>query len=178
MPTFFIRLVILALVLSCTKKKEEPVVEQPAPTQPAKKSMEPPQDKLHQTMKFEVDENGGMFEKKKKNPIAIMKLQAIKNAKSQHTKDKFNKDKAFKLYTAHCKRCHGENGEGDGPEARRLAIAPTNFKEWDLKYGSELEELVYSTTYGQGEGEMPGYRNELSEAEIWLVSRLVKEWIP
>lgn len=35
------------------------------------------------------------------------------------------------LYAAHCKTCHGDRGEGDGPGAAGLLPAPTNLAEHD-----------------------------------------------
>ena len=31
------------------------------------------------------------------------------------------------IYEEHCFRCHGLNGEGDGPEADSLIVRPANF---------------------------------------------------
>ncbi|MGE5207214.1 MAG: c-type cytochrome [Chlamydiota bacterium] len=41
-----------------------------------------------------------------------------------------------RVYLAHCTRCHGEQGQGDGPEAARYRPPPPNFAEMRPSYAA------------------------------------------
>ncbi len=41
-----------------------------------------------------------------------------------------------RVYLAHCTRCHGERGQGDGPEAARYRPAPSSFAEMRPTYAA------------------------------------------
>ncbi len=163
----------LFLTISCTKKNKTPAPSSPAtPSNP-----QLPMDSVHQSTKYNATEDGAMFEKERLSPMDKMKMKEIVNEKEKYQSLPFDKPKAMAVFLANCSRCHGNDGKGNGPEANDLPIAPTNLKEWDLKFGSSLPDLVYTVSYGRSDNEMPRFRTTLSKDQIWLVARLVESWI-
>ncbi|SMF49688.1 c-type cytochrome [Pseudobacteriovorax antillogorgiicola] len=160
---------------SCTRcsQSQEPEADAPADT------VEAPQDEVHSMAKptGQPDEDGAIFEKKKVTPVQILKMKEIENDGQDFAYTKDNTDKGKAIYMAQCSRCHGVEGRGDGPEERQLSIAPTNLREWELKFGSSIEDLVYTINYGRSEGEMPAFRDQLSEEDIWTVAYYVEAWV-
>ena len=47
-----------------------------------------------------------------------------------------------RVYVAHCTRCHGEQGQGDGPEAARYQPAPSNFAEMRPSYAAAARVIA------------------------------------
>jgi mono/diheme cytochrome c family protein len=70
------------------------------------------------------------------------------------------------LYEENCASCHGESGEGDGPEAADLPLSPTVFTDQESMAdvtGAELFEAI-----GAGvEPSMPAFADQLTEDERW-----------
>lgn len=78
---------------------------------------------------------------------------------------------------AECTKCHGENGEGDGPSADELKddwghpIKPADFTTGRFKSGPSPRDLYRSIATGIGGTPMASFVDSLSEEEIWhLVS--------
>ena len=46
------------------------------------------------------------------------------------------------IYQQHCLRCHGSNGNGEGPEAAYLTVPPANFLSDRSRLKSDLELLT------------------------------------
>jgi mono/diheme cytochrome c family protein len=47
-----------------------------------------------------------------------------------------------RVYVAHCTRCHGERGQGDGPEAGRHQPPPSNFAEMRPSYAAAARVIA------------------------------------
>jgi mono/diheme cytochrome c family protein len=169
------RLLLLSLVLVTSlmsgcqcEPTEQPDIEKPADTMM-------PQDETHINMsQFQTFED--VKNSKKMSPIQKKALKDIEQKVEAFTQKPNELPEVKGLYLAHCARCHGQEGFGDGPEEDNLGIAPTNFREWDFKYTNELAQIVFSITFGRGEGEMPGFGNTLAEDEIWALAYMVQEW--
>jgi cytochrome c oxidase cbb3-type subunit 2 len=78
---------------------------------------------------------------------------------------------------AECLKCHGENGEGDGPGVDELKddwghpIKPPDFTAGRYKSGTSPQDLYRSIAIGMGGTPMPSFLDSLSEEDIWhLVS--------
>jgi cytochrome c oxidase cbb3-type subunit 2 len=78
---------------------------------------------------------------------------------------------------AECFKCHGENGEGDGPDADKMKddwgqpIKPADFTAGRFKSGPSPLDLYRTIATGIGGTPMPSFLDSLSEEEIWhLVS--------
>ncbi|NRA64849.1 MAG: cytochrome c [Pseudobacteriovorax sp.] len=172
---------------TCSQQKEETSGEV-ATVEAEKPFKAMPSDEVHSKLKKDVPvqlksapnitagENGELFVKPKKTPITIIRMQGIANQEKTALKEPYQPKKADSIYQANCSRCHGVDGKGEGPMANDLAIAPTNLREWEYKFGFSLHEIVYTLTYGQSEGEMPSFRKTLSERELWLVAKMVADW--
>jgi mono/diheme cytochrome c family protein len=86
-------------------------------------------------------------------------------------------ERGRQLYAAHgCAVCHGPDGHGDGPTARRLALSPRDLSDPRLYVqGAGAAAVARSIRAGTRSGAMPAFR-DLSEPEAadiaaWIVSR-------
>ncbi len=79
------------------------------------------------------------------------------------------------VYAAECAKCHGETGQGDGPEMiqdNRNAAALT-----DVAGLATVDDSAYLTTIREGVGtEMPAYQGKLSDADIHAVAAYAREF--
>lgn len=81
-----------------------------------------------------------------------------------------------KLYLQHCTRCHGDTGRGNGPDAVRLGIPPARLVQVGngmLEKDAFLFWIIAEggTNFG---GQMPQFKDLLSENEIWKVMLFLK----
>jgi mono/diheme cytochrome c family protein len=83
------------------------------------------------------------------------------------------------LYGHFCADCHGENGEGDGPNAEFLPVQPVSHA--DPSYMSErpddsLFDAIYSGGYIMDLSQMmPPYGRTLDREQIWSLVRYLRE---
>lgn len=77
------------------------------------------------------------------------------------------------LYELHCARCHGAQGLGDGPKARDLTVAPTNFQDPGFATKSD-EQIVRSIEFGEVRSPMHAWRGRLTDQEIRTVAAYVR----
>jgi mono/diheme cytochrome c family protein len=69
------------------------------------------------------------------------------------------------IYEERCVNCHGENGDGKGPKAGELSLAPTNFTDAQ-KLGEATDgELFWKIS--EGHRPMPGFKKKLSDEQRW-----------
>lgn len=89
----------------------------------------------------------------------------------------------LELYVTYCQGCHGTRGEGDGPVASLLKVAPADLTRLVEKYGEFPEELVASTVDGRamveshGSREMPVWGNVWNNPEDPLAEERLREQI-
>ena len=74
-----------------------------------------------------------------------------------------------KVFTDKCKKCHGPNGLGDGPDAD-----PDHAEEMNLTNPKRADRnpdgvVFYKVTNGRRSPKMPAFKDELSKEEIWSV---------
>lgn len=77
------------------------------------------------------------------------------------------------LYQANCASCHGEQGEGDGPEAANLESQPTDFTDQARMADRSAQDLFQTTTEGVAPA-MPAFGDQLSEAERWTLTAYLR----
>ncbi len=77
------------------------------------------------------------------------------------------------FYASNCAICHGETGEGDGPAASGLEVAPSDLHEGhvqDLSDGA----LFYIISHGKPETPMPAWEDVLEADERWHVVNFLR----
>ncbi len=74
------------------------------------------------------------------------------------------------VYEANCIACHGDTGRGDGPAVTEQAIMPADLPT--LAAQKKVNTFAANITYGKNQ--MPAYRGQLSEEQIWDVAHYVK----
>jgi mono/diheme cytochrome c family protein len=182
----FLTVCLCLQIFACTKKKPEPVSTEASNPVPAQDSASPDpleQQKImtnpvHLGIPLVPDSATGdtrnVFKLSEREKVQLASLEAERPSYESY---KTNLAAGRKVYEKHCVSCHGAEGKGGGPVADSLPIAPTNFHEWPIKYGTNLGELALSIAYGRGEGSMPGFAGTLSKEDFWAVSHLIASWV-
>jgi mono/diheme cytochrome c family protein len=75
------------------------------------------------------------------------------------------------LFMANCTVCHGADGRGDGPLARKLPIRPADLTEEHI-FAHKVGDVFWWVSYGLG-GVMPGFADKLTPAQRWDVINYV-----
>lgn len=75
------------------------------------------------------------------------------------------------IYLGRCLRCHGEDGQGNGPQAPFLEPQPANFAAPMVMRAFEQHQdyLFALVSEGKAQTGMPAFKDDLSETEIWQV---------
>jgi mono/diheme cytochrome c family protein len=71
-----------------------------------------------------------------------------------------------KIYLKRCAACHGNAGNGDGPDAADLGIHPAKLSDPAVREQTDGELFWKITT---GKKPMPGYGSRLSATDRWNV---------
>lgn len=77
------------------------------------------------------------------------------------------------LYTAHCLRCHGENFEGNGPEATSLTVPPANLRD----HFPFHEDGFHFNLITNGVGGMPALGSQIVETDRWHIINYLRDAI-
>ena len=78
-------------------------------------------------------------------------------------RDQASLDRGKKLFEQNCAICHGKQGRGDGAAAKNLKTKPTNLEE----RAGHHSDGDFAWKIANGRGDMPGFKNQLSENQIW-----------
>lgn len=81
------------------------------------------------------------------------------------------------LYEKHCVQCHGDKGDGHGPDTQFLKVSPANFHSLSSRSKTD-EELMNVITFGAVFSPMHGWADRLSEDERWDVLRYIRILAP
>ena len=106
----------------------------------------------------------------------LIKLKEFESQLGLYDKAKTDLTQGKQLFQTHCANCHGQEGQGGGPLADSLDVAPTNFHEWPIKFGSRPIDLALSIFEGRNQV-MPAYGANLKPEELWSLVALVDAWI-
>lgn len=68
-------------------------------------------------------------------------------------------------YVEHCRSCHGEKGDGRGPKAAELSVAPGDFTDARAMGRRTDGELFWQIT--RGRLPMPSFDDKLTDQERW-----------
>ena len=81
------------------------------------------------------------------------------------------------VYKAHCVRCHGFQGKGNGPDAANLIVAPANFHRPESRAKSEMD-LRGAIIWGLAFSPMHGWWGKLSGDEMRSVTAYIRQLAP
>lgn len=81
------------------------------------------------------------------------------------------------LFEKHCANCHGEKGNGDGPDTKFLVVRPANFHSLESRSKTDWE-LMNIITFGAAFSPMHGWSDRLTEDERWDVLRYIRLLAP
>ena len=81
------------------------------------------------------------------------------------------------IYTRHCLRCHGANGDGQGPDAESLTIKPANFLSKSSRTQSDMS-LLQTIVWGSVYSPMHGWWDQLTGQETRDVLAYIRSLAP
>ena len=81
------------------------------------------------------------------------------------------------MYRAHCLRCHGEVGDGRGPEANDLIVPPTDFRTPPSRAWSDFELLI-AISNGVLFSPMHSWRGRIADEDMFHVIDYVRVLAP
>ena len=78
------------------------------------------------------------------------------------------------LFMKKCKRCHGDLGKGDGPDAE-----PENQKDMNLTNPARADKnpdgvVFYKVWNGRKKPKMPTFKDDLSKDQVWTIVTYVQ----
>jgi high-affinity iron transporter len=71
------------------------------------------------------------------------------------------------LFATHCASCHGEAGDGRGPDAARLDPPPASFVDREFMRGETPADFFHVISAGRRSAAMPAWDEALSVQERW-----------
>jgi len=77
------------------------------------------------------------------------------------------------LFATNCAICHGATGEGDGPAAAGLSMAPSDMREEHVQENTD-GALFYIISHGKPDTPMPAWDNVLDEDERWHIVNFLR----
>jgi mono/diheme cytochrome c family protein len=75
-------------------------------------------------------------------------------------------------YSTHCQNCHGDKGDGKGPRADSLSIAPSDFTDAHALGLVTDGELFWKISHGRRP--MPAFQDKLTETERWQLVDFIR----
>jgi mono/diheme cytochrome c family protein len=88
-----------------------------------------------------------------------------------------NPKKGETVYQKNCLRCHGQSGDGLGPDAPDLIVAPANFHTMKSRSKTDMEMLVI-ISHGIIFSPMHGWRDRLADQDIVDVLSYIRTLAP
>jgi len=79
---------------------------------------------------------------------------------------------AKQIYADHCARCHGDQGNGDGPDASMYKTPPGVLSD-ARSIGQETDGEIF-WKIGEGRRPMPGFEKELSDQQRWQLVNFIR----
>ena len=73
-----------------------------------------------------------------------------------------------------CFRCHGKDGDGNGPLAAKVNPSPRNFQDhgfWSHRTEGEIFWVIKNGSPGTG---LVGYGDQLTDGEIWTLIQYIR----
>ena len=79
-----------------------------------------------------------------------------------------------KVFTSKCKKCHGEQGKGDGPDADKKHIEHMNLTNPAHAHDNPDGVVFHKVWNGRSSPKMPRFSEELSKEQVWAVVAYVQ----
>jgi cytochrome c553 len=100
--------------------------------------------------------------KKFRHGIVPLDVKTIKNAKINRTILPSRVLRGQELYETHCFGCHGNQGRGDGPNAKDLNKKPRNL----VSIVKTVPDFKFFMMISQWKSDMPGWENAFTDKEL------------
>jgi mono/diheme cytochrome c family protein len=81
--------------------------------------------------------------------------------------------KGKSLYLSKCRRCHGPDGSGRGPDADPQH-APADLTDARRASRNPDGVLFYKIWNGRAKPRMPAMKSEVSQADVWMIVHYIK----
>ena len=98
--------------------------------------------------------------------------EEYKNLKNPLRVSQSNLNAARDIYFDECVQCHGERGQGDGPQARSHYPLPADLTDAKLLRNVTDGAVFYQIS--QGRRPMPSFKDRLTEDQRWQLVLLVR----
>src|SRR5215470_12880917 len=85
-----------------------------------------------------------------------------------------NLNAAREIYTEQCAQCHGERGQGDGPEARTHYPLPADLTDAKRMATVKDGEIFYQIS--EGRRPMPSFKRRLTQDQLWQLVLYVRSF--
>lgn len=112
-------------------------------------------------------------------PRAVLLSDAVPTSfhRSPTGFDAVSIERGLALYQAHCAGCHGSDGRGETPRAATLPVWPPRLSGtllWRRADGEVFWRILYGLHDRQGVATMPGYADQLDDAQLWALIDAMK----
>ena len=84
--------------------------------------------------------------------------------------------KAIYVGKGGCFRCHGKEGDGNGPLAARLDPSPRNFQDQGFWSQRTEGEIFWVIKNGSPDTGLVGYGDQLTDGEIWALTQYLRSF--
>lgn len=79
-----------------------------------------------------------------------------------------------KIFLSKCRRCHGPQGKGDGPDANKKHLDHMNLTNQAMASHNPDGVVFYKVWNGRSSPKMPKFSEELSREQAWAVVAYVQ----
>lgn len=100
--------------------------------------------------------------------------EEYKSLKNPLAPSESNLNAARQIYADECLQCHGERGQGDGPEARTHYPLPADLTDAKRMATVADGEIFYQIT--EGRRPMPSFKHRLTQDQRWQLVLLVRSF--
>jgi mono/diheme cytochrome c family protein len=81
------------------------------------------------------------------------------------------------LFKTNCTRCHGDNGEGNGPQSAGLNPPPRNYRKETFKFGNDIVSIFNTLRNGSPGTSMPSF-SLLPMEDLFALAHYVRTLVP
>jgi len=78
------------------------------------------------------------------------------------------------LYAQYCAVCHGKQGRGDGDLAKNLKTSPSDL----VQRAGHHTDGDFAWKIANGRGDMPAFKDQLTEDQIWDLANFIQNLKP